>query len=413
MLTIDFGVEGNSADFVARGWLSPARHFRWMTGVESELRFEQGFGDGDYIIEFSLIPFAGPPKLPRQRLTVSVNGNVVGQSRIARRGRFGYRIPAAAFAASHTTSVVLTHPDAARPCQFGHSCEERLLSLAVERLSLSPIRHGAYGQKIDGNGGIDHSQLVRIVSMSAARFILNFESLGNNCEFGILQRRCGAEPFLSLLRFARMGLPILLRALDAGMHDFGAAANLGIYVNEANLDDQGRPEYVVREEHYGVNFHTSRYRGGIHEEELRASESKRLTYFARRLVGDLKKGNKLFVIKRNVPLREDEILPLYVALSSYGRNVLLWVVPADAQHVSGSVEVVIPGLIKGFIKRFAPYDSARDLLVEDWLEICANAYQLSLADRMTARMGAKSSECQVSALKQERKIDRQANIPAG
>lgn len=402
MLTINFGVDGNSDEFSAGGWSGSERGFRWMTGVESELRINQGFVNGDYIIELDLVPYLKPPELRTQRLTVAVNGAVIGQSTVARDGRFGYRTPAAALAGRDITSIVLTHPDAARPCDLGQSKDPRLLSVSVKRLSVSRIRHGASSGQIKGTGGIALSELLRVVNVTPARFIMNFESLGDNCEFGLVQRRCGAEPFLSLLRFAGMALPTLLRALDAGLHEFGDAANV-----EIQLDDKPRPEYVVHEKRYGVIFHTFRYQGEIHEEELRASESKRLAYYARRFVGDLKRGKKIFVVKRNLPLREDEILPLYTALSSYGPNVLLWMVPADKEHTSGSVEVVIPGLLKGFIDRFAPHEDATTLLFDHWLEVCANAYQLSLADGMTSQLGTESCGGQVLAPAQGLETDQQ------
>jgi len=389
-LTINFGVEGNCEESVAAGWSSPERGFRWMTEVESELRLDQRFVDGDYILELDLSPFVRPPKLPSQRLTVSVNGIAIGESTLAQSGRFGYRIPAAALAGRHTTSVVLTHPDGGRPSDFPPEQDGRLLSVAAGRLRMSRVRHGASHQQINGTGGIPRSELVRVVNMTPERFMYNFESLGENCEFGLVQRFCGAEPFLSLLRFASMGLPTLLRALDVGFQDFSEDANI-----ELHPEGEGRRELGVFEKRYGVQFHTFRYQGEVDEEQLRASEAKRLAYCARLLVRDLKRGNKIFVVKRNVALREEEILPLYAALSAYGRNDLLWMVPSDAEHASGSVEVVLPGLFKGYIARFAPIEDAYDLTLDAWLEVCANAYKLSLADRMAARMGPESTTWQV------------------
>jgi len=379
--TINFGAGGNCEGLVRGGWSVPEPAFRWMIGVESELRLDEPLVDGDYVIELEVTPFVRPPGLPSQRLTVCVNGTVVGQSTVAENARMGYRIPAAALSSRNNTSILLSHPDAARPCDFGGNKDARALSLAVKQLRLSRIADGVSGAQRAGTGGISLAKLERVVSMSPARFILNFESLGDNCEFGVLQRLCGAESFLSLLRFAGMELPILRRALDAGLQDFGDDANVEIY-----LDDKPRAEYVVREKRYGAYFHTFRYQGEIDAEQLRASESKRLTYCARKFVGDLKKGNKIFVIKRNIPLREEEILPLYAALSRYGRSVLLWMVPAEDGHASGSVEVVLPGLFKGYIDRFAPHENAYDLSLDGWLDACVNAYQLSLADGMISRM---------------------------
>jgi hypothetical protein len=375
--TISFGMDGNCAGYVAGGWSAAEPGYRWMIGPESELRIDDSFLDGDYIIEFDLRPFVSQPLLPSQRLTVSVNGVVVGQSSVDCASRLGYRIPATALSGSKGISVLLSHPDAARPCDIGRGGDLRKLSLLLERMRVSPIRHGASGGRVNGTGAMLASQLEQRVGLTADRLMLNFESLGDDCEFALVQRRCGAEPFLSLLRFAGIDLASLLRAIDVGMEDFGDAANIEIY-----LDDKAKPEYIVREKRYGVIFHTFRSQDQIREEQLRESESKRLAYCAQRFVGDLRKGSKIFVLKRNVPLRDEEILPLYATLASYGRNVLLWMVPADAAHAPGSVEVVLPGLFKGFISRFAPRENINDLLLGDWLEVCANAYRFSLAERM-------------------------------
>lgn len=365
---IDFGAEGGAGEFVGRGWSNPERQLRWMTGAESELKFEHDLGGGDCIIDLDLSPFKRTPELPTQRLTVSVNGIMVGRSTVANGGRFGYRIPAAALAGRQSTSIVFTHPDAARPCDSRPSNDRRLLALAVQRMRITPIRRGAPGQVVVGKGGIALSQIEKILGIDPARFILSFESLGNNCEFGLVQRACGAEPFLSLLRFAGMELPTLCRALDLGMRDFGDPANV-----EIRPDDKPRPEFVVHENRYRVFFHTFRHVDETNAELLHASESKRIAYCARQFLKELRWGNKILVIKRNDPLQEDEILPLFAALSVYGPNVLLWVVPADAAHAPGSVEVVEPGLLKGYIDRFAPYENAPDLSLNVWLEICANA----------------------------------------
>ena len=44
---------------------------------------------------------------------------------------------------------------------------------------------------------------------------MRFESLGDNCEFGLFQRMCNAEP-LGLFRFAGGYLPEIIRGLNSG-----------------------------------------------------------------------------------------------------------------------------------------------------------------------------------------------------
>ena len=369
--TIQFGVEGNCEQFVTTGWSAPEGGFRWMVGGESELRLDRRFEGGDYIIELEVGPFVAPPLVSSQRLTVSVNGALIGQSTVTHGGRFGYRIPAAALAGVATTSVVLIHPDAARPCDCRPSDDTRLLSFSVKRLTVSRIFPGRSGLRIEGSGGIALSDLEQIVGMAPNKFMLCFESLGDNCEFGLVQRRCGAEP-LSLLRFSSVQLPSLLRGLDVGFQDLANAADL-----EFRLEGKDRQEYIVREKRYDIDYHTFRYKGEVDEEKFISSEPARLAFLVREFVDDLRSGDKIFVCKRNKPLLEHEIVPLYAAINSYGQNFLLWLVPADAENTSGSVEIVMPGLLRGFIDRFAPGENAHDLLLDAWLEVCANAYRLS------------------------------------
>jgi hypothetical protein len=372
LLTIDFGAGGNADPFVAGGWGAAGAESRWMTGAVSELRFAAGELGGDCLIDFEFHPWVSPPVLGAQRLTVSCNGVVIGESTLLAPGRFGYRVPAAACAAGQSASLLIAHLDAARPCDLGPSEDARLLSAAVRRVRVLRMREGAAGQQISGNGGLAPHLAEQLCGLPPERLMLQFESLGDNCEFGLVQRLYGAEPFFSLLRFAGMEFHHVLTAFDRGLQDFGCLENLSI-------DVQGRdnPELVIVEKHYNAMFHTFRQFTDVDQDALRTGESKRLAYMAKLFVSDLKKAKKIFVVKRNQALTFEEIVPLYLSLAAYGRNTLLWVVPADAAHASGTVEVVMPGLFKGYIERFAPPERADDLLLEPWLELCTHAYQLA------------------------------------
>jgi hypothetical protein len=142
------------------------------------------------------------------------------------------------------------------------------------------------------------------------------------------------------------------------------------------LEGKTKPEYIIQEKRYGLVYHTFRYRGEIDEDKFLASESARLKFLVRKFVEDLQDGEKIFVCKRNTPLREEEILPVLAAINAFGPNTLLWVVLADEKHPPGSVQWVMPGLIKAYIDRFAPNENAHDLSLEVWLEICVNAFAL-------------------------------------
>jgi len=66
-----------------------------------------------------------------------------------------------------------------------------------------------------------------------------------------------------------------------------------------------------------------------------------------------------------------------MALNRYGDATLLWVVPAERHRPAGTVEVVMPGLLRGYMDRFAPDENAHNLSFDGWLQVCTNALVLS------------------------------------
>ena len=70
-----------------------------------------------------------------------------------------------------------------------------------------------------------------------------------------------------------------------------------------------------------------------------------------------------------------------MALNRYSEATLLLVVPFERDRPPGTVEVVMPGLLKGYIDRFAPGEDAHDLSFDGWLRVCANAYVLARLQR--------------------------------
>ena len=62
---------------------------------------------------------------------------------------------------------------------------------------------------------------------------------------------------------------------------------------------------------------------------------------------------------------------MYLVLNRYGPATLLWVVRAERDRPSGTVEVLMPGLMKGYVDRFAPDDNAHDLSFDGWLGCAA------------------------------------------
>ena len=369
--SFQFGADRDCKSIVGTGWSGAERDFRWMIGPSSEVHFEAECEDLPHLLELTVIPFTHTPGLEAQRLTVVVNGTEIGAVRVAHSGRLGFQVPASLLGSRSKHSIVLQHPDAARPSDFGGSGDYRQLALAVSRVALLQLRSTPSVERIEGTGGVPVSALQPLTGMEPKQFMLGFESVGYNCEFGLVQRKLGAEP-LSLLRFSNIELPALLHGLSVAFQDFGKAANI-----EMRIDATAENEFVMKEKFYDVVYHTFRHVHDTDGEKLLAQEPARQALLVRKFIDDLRESRKIFVFKYKHALPDEEVAALFAAFAAYGPNKLLWVVEIDKDNRSGTVERTAAGFLKAYIDRFAPPENAHDLLLEPWLEICVNAWQLT------------------------------------
>jgi len=197
-----------------------------------------------------------------------------------------------------------------------------------------------------------------------------FESLGENCEFGLVQRRCGYEP-LGLLRFASAPYGLLLRALRERFSGMAAPDMLAV-----ELSENGR-EYMVQDRRFGFLYHAWVKAGEAAPADIVKREHQRVPLLVRKLLEDLADGAKIFVYRSMIPLTEAQARDLAAAIRGCGPGTLLWLERADAAHPAGSVQWVAPGLLKGHIDRFAPGENAHDFSLDCWIEVCRSAARLA------------------------------------
>ena len=211
-------------------------------------------------------------------------------------------------------------------------------------------------------------------SGSAAEFCLDiprllqlFVGLGENCDFGVVQRAIGIEPF-GLFRFAACNAKDLGELLRARFEPLAEPEDLWL--------DEQRPggEYWVKSRHCSFAAHTDRYAGRDDPKVVLAAQIEKTRYLKTKLIRDLSHGRQLFVFKGETDITT--IREIVVQLRSYGPNCLVWVCVADPAHRPGSVERLSDGLLRGFVSRFGTYDGDPSLPVEDWVALCANAYRL-------------------------------------
>jgi predicted SAM-dependent methyltransferase len=208
--------------------------------------------------------------------------------------------------------------------------------------------------------------------------LLQFESLGDNCEFGLVQGHFDADDALSLLRFAGFEIPAeqrlerLIGAIGTGFADLGRPEAINVSVEGPS----GHEEFLVRETTYQLMYHTFQSPNYTTAEKIRVREGDRLNFLRRKFLEDLAAGTKLYVWKCNMTMPEDSAVQLLAALRRRGANSLFWVSQADTGELSPTVTRACDGLLRGYIRRLAPYHNATDIAYADWAQLCPAAYKL-------------------------------------
>ncbi len=194
-----------------------------------------------------------------------------------------------------------------------------------------------------------------------------FESLGENCDLGVVQRAVGLEPF-GLFRFAACDAPSVAALLRARFEPLRVPGDLWLDVVGSDR------EYWVKSKSTRFEAHTNRYADRDAATVVLQGESEKMRYLTAHLLQDLSRGRKLCVFKGQTDLAT--VRDVGAALQTHGPNCLLWVKVADVEHAPGSVQRDSAGLLLGYVSRYGTYDGAPSLPVEEWVAMCANAYRL-------------------------------------
>ncbi len=257
----------------------------------------------------------------------------------------------------------------------GHSLLAARLLMAVEarlgqRLSMTAIFRaqtlGAIAALLEGGAAAAPPSPSE---GAATRALLSgFESLGEDCEFGLLQRRFGAEP-LGLFRFADVPLPVLVAALErdlVGIDDPGLL--------ELGFDEMQRTSMVRhRALGFGYILFDRVDPDPAAQAALRLREARRLGFLRRKFLEDVARAGKVWVLKGGQVRDAAQVARLLRWLRARGPAVLLCVDLADAAHEPGTVAAgAEPGLLRAWIDRYAPPEAMQDSSPL-WLDLCQQA----------------------------------------
>ena len=193
-----------------------------------------------------------------------------------------------------------------------------------------------------------------------------FRSLGGNCEFGFVQRYCGAEPS-GLLRFSYTPVDDLIHALDTDFAEFGTPGDLSAEPIDGTY-------YYCRSRRYNIRSNTSQRIDAIAPETLLEREYGRIAHLKQRMLAELASGSKILVRKVGQGETVADLDRLARAIRRHGPSTLLRVTEDGPDWHRRPVQRLSDRVLEGGVRRFAPKENAWDLDLEPWLALCDRAY---------------------------------------
>jgi hypothetical protein len=439
----EFGVGKPGERFLREGWQPDADGLFWTAAQVSHVELPPlpgpgSPGTGVRRLRLDLTPVIVEHRLPSQRMAVILDGLLLGQFRLKGETALSVQLPAEIGGDGRTVPLTLVLPDAMPTRGFANGGPEQAFGVALESIAIEPapprLRQAAEQR---GDGLVDPPPVAvsaRFLDLDAealrdaiqaelgvkqAELMAGFESMGDNCAFGLAQRKAGAEP-LGLLRFANTPLRSLLRGLADGFKAATVAADVELY-----LDDSKPREYMLRIARYGIRWHTT-----IHEPDTGAdagavaNEQKvKLSFLRRKFQEGLKTARKVYTLVRHEPVRVEVVMappgapdkavghlqlapvwdppkayeaspgPLCAAeamtvlleLNRSGPATLLYFVPCTDGRRAGTVELLAPGLMRGYMASFVMLTARDDPNDLDWIRVAANAWALIRAEKAGLR----------------------------
>jgi acyl carrier protein len=202
----------------------------------------------------------------------------------------------------------------------------------------------------------------------------HFESLGDNCEFGVfaamlgntrpsLFRTGGTSEWMTLPRPNR--LPFAA-ALAGGFAGFAEPEDLRLeYIFG---------EWMVFSNRYDFCFHTGQKTQVVDLPALAARQSKMLLAGKQALLEDLRDPQKIFIRKSNGRDTVADIAELHTAMRRHGTAWLLWLAPATGTEPPGTVTLLPGKLLRVTISKLAPYTRADRVCALSWLTALTAAH---------------------------------------
>jgi tetratricopeptide (TPR) repeat protein len=223
-------------------------------------------------------------------------------------------------------------------------------------------------------------------SAALVDLMMSFESIGERCDLGSVQRHYGCEP-LHLLRFAFSPLDALIEALQNRFEGIGDVEDTGFETYDG--------ETILKTAKYGLIFEAKVWEKGIAAsfdggalrivrlntpkkiEAFQEQHRRQLVSLKRKLIEDLEQARRIFVHANDERTSEDDAVQLLAVLRTYGPNSLLYVRPADAKHAAGTVTKLRDGLYLGYYPGRTDFVGGAQPPFDVWRRLLQRTYRLA------------------------------------
>ena len=202
-----------------------------------------------------------------------------------------------------------------------------------------------------------------------AHTVKAFESLGDNCEFGFVQRANGYEDG-GLFRWSISPLDKLILCLDSKFIDFYLFDNL----------KPSAPDMVC-DTATGLMFHTQMHSidgqfvlSQAGRREIYTKEKNKMDHLLDKFRRRMQEPGTICVYKRNSEVPDSDAKRLQQSLNKQGSSVLLLVRSTNDRARWGTVEQSSSGFLVGLIDRFAPYFAADQVSIRIWNLLLEKTY---------------------------------------
>ncbi|WP_159013184.1 M48 family metallopeptidase [Acidisoma sp. S159] len=199
--------------------------------------------------------------------------------------------------------------------------------------------------------------------------VMRFQSLGENCEFGLVQRHFGAEP-VELFRWSYVRPAQMVALLASEFAGIGDPKTTRISVSRSN-------EYFIEDIRNELIFHTFVPPGSCDPDQLLAQHCRRLKWLREKLVDDLQTSEKIFIFKDHLETDVATLFEIDKAVKAYGPNRLLCVRIEDGENIAGSARRISDTMAFGYLDKSCPLpDDTWPIAFEHWTSICRETVRL-------------------------------------